>query len=294
MPRPFDHLVLAARDLEAQAQFYRRAGFLVGPRNVHPWGTQNHIVQLGGEFLELIGIGPDFIAPPSGGGATNWSFGSFISHYLRGQEGLAMLALRSDDAGVDEAAYSAAGYGGIAPFHFGRNGVRADGSQAGVAFTLAFARTSLIERAGFFACQHHHPENFWSPALQNHPNGALRVESVALCAENPAAHAEFLGVFLGQRLMHSTSMGLEMETGGGRVDVLIPPAFAFRYGLPAQRTDSPCFAGYCLAVSDLTRAKACLEQGQIAFHVQEAAVVVPPQAAFGAAIRFIQSRQEAL
>jgi catechol 2,3-dioxygenase-like lactoylglutathione lyase family enzyme len=41
MPRAIDHLVIAARDLEAQAAFYRRLGFQVGTRNRHPWGTEN-------------------------------------------------------------------------------------------------------------------------------------------------------------------------------------------------------------------------------------------------------------
>ena len=39
-PRPLDHLVLAVRDLDAAAAFYRALGFQVGARNRHPWGTE--------------------------------------------------------------------------------------------------------------------------------------------------------------------------------------------------------------------------------------------------------------
>ena len=63
MPRAIDHLVIAAHDLEAQAALYRRLGFQVGARNRHPWGTENHIVQFDGAFLELIGLGDAFAAP---------------------------------------------------------------------------------------------------------------------------------------------------------------------------------------------------------------------------------------
>ncbi len=63
MPRAIDHLVIAARDLPEQAALYRRLGFQVGARNRHPWGTENHIVQFDGAFLELIGLGDEFAAP---------------------------------------------------------------------------------------------------------------------------------------------------------------------------------------------------------------------------------------
>ena len=63
MPRALDHLVLAYRDLAAAAERYRARGFLVSPRNRHPWGTENHVVQFDGAYLELIGLGPDFQRP---------------------------------------------------------------------------------------------------------------------------------------------------------------------------------------------------------------------------------------
>ncbi|MGP8122859.1 MAG: VOC family protein, partial [Xanthobacteraceae bacterium] len=44
MSRGLDHIVHAVRGLDAAAEFYRRAGFVVGARNRHPWGTHNHIV----------------------------------------------------------------------------------------------------------------------------------------------------------------------------------------------------------------------------------------------------------
>jgi catechol 2,3-dioxygenase-like lactoylglutathione lyase family enzyme len=56
MPRGLDHIVHAVRDLDAAAEFYRRAGFTVGARNRHPWGTHNHIVQLEGFFIEILTV----------------------------------------------------------------------------------------------------------------------------------------------------------------------------------------------------------------------------------------------
>ena len=56
MPRGLDHIVHAVRDLDAAADFYRRAGFTVGARNRHPWGTHNHVVQFPGFFIEVLTV----------------------------------------------------------------------------------------------------------------------------------------------------------------------------------------------------------------------------------------------
>ena len=283
MPRPLDHPVLASHDLAAQAQFYLRLGFQVSLRNRHPWGTENHIVQLPNAFLELIGLGAEFAPPASE--AASAPFAGFLAQYLAKREGLAMLALRSADAASDAAAFAALGVGVGAPFHFERRGKRMDGGETHVAFTLAFAGSKLIDEAGFFACQHHHPENFWNAASQVHPNTAQRLISVVMVAENPSAHAEFLSHFTGEREMLATSMGIEIDTGGGRIEVLTPLAYQFRFG-HAPLSDAPHLAAYRIAVADMPALFACLDDAQIAVARHGALAVVPPQSAFGAAIVF--------
>ena len=120
MPRAIDHLVIAAHDLDGQAALYRRLGFQVGARNRHPWGTENHIVQFDGAFLELIGLGPDFVAPSPA--AAVHPFAGFLADYLTRREGMAMLVLRSTDAEADRLRFRAAGIGDFARFDFARKG----------------------------------------------------------------------------------------------------------------------------------------------------------------------------
>src|SRR5947209_1642608 len=96
MPRALDHVVLACRNLDALAERYRALGFQVGPRNRHPWGTENHIVQFDGVFLELVGRGVGFQRPAPDDPV--FPFAGFLDDFLREREGLAMLVLRSDDA----------------------------------------------------------------------------------------------------------------------------------------------------------------------------------------------------
>jgi Glyoxalase-like domain len=57
MPHGLDHIVHAIRDLDAAAEFYARAGFTVGARNRHAWGTHNRIVAQTEALLRQNGIG---------------------------------------------------------------------------------------------------------------------------------------------------------------------------------------------------------------------------------------------
>lgn len=285
-PRRHDHLVLAARDLAAQAAFYERLGFTIGARNRHPWGTENHIVQLDGAFLELISTGPGFL-PPADVDPHVFSFPRGIADFLARREGLYMLALGSDDARADAAQFRALGLGGFEPFHFERRGRAADGREATVGFTLAFAASKLIADAGFFVCQQHHPENFWSPAQQRHANGARALLSAVLVADGPSDHAEFLSHFTGQREMTVTSMGVEIELAAGRLEVLTPVAFAYRFGAAAAPgVAAPHFAAFRVGVSDPEATAALLAGNGVGFERRDRQLVVPASAAFGVAVSF--------
>ena len=173
MPRALDHLVIPAHNLAAQAEFYGRLGFQVGARNRHPWGTENHIVQFDGQFLELIGLGEGFSTPNDIEG--EFSFAGFVAKYLEARQGLAMLVMRSFDAEADRREFVANHIGDYSRFDFARKGRGPDGTTVDVAFSLAFAASKSWPKTGFFVCQQHFPENFWNSAAQVHPNGAIGV-----------------------------------------------------------------------------------------------------------------------
>src|SRR5918995_6901850 len=114
MPRSIDHLVVPVRDLDGAAGFYERLGFQVGARNRHPWGTENRLVQFERSFIELIAVGVGGGLPPHRPRA--FSFGAFVRDYLGRREGLAMLALGSDDAQADAVSFAGKGLGDFEPF----------------------------------------------------------------------------------------------------------------------------------------------------------------------------------
>ena len=283
--RGLDHLVLAVKDLDEAGRFYERLGFKVGQRNRHPWGTENRIVQFPGIFLELITIGAD--ADRVQLDPKVFSFGGFIKTYLDQQEGFAMLVLASDDAARDRQDFLQNDIGDFAPFHFERQGMSPDGKPVTVAFSLAFARDALAPDIGYFVCQHHFPENFWSAAAQAHPNHANALTEIALYAENPADHAEFMSAFTGLRDYSATSFGLRFETRGA-ITILSKPAYHALYG-PQDLPHRVALAGISVAVPALDALSKRFDDQGISYHHQGHALVVPASFAHGACLRFVAS-----
>lgn len=284
--RPLDHLVLAVRDLDAAGAFYQKLGFQVGARNRHPWGTENRLVQFPGTFLELITVGEG--AAIADHRAAVFSFGAFVRDYLAKHEGFAMLVLASKNAKADKTSFDKAGIGGFETFYFERKGVRADGSPVDVAFTLAFVSDQLNRHNGFFVCEQHKPQNFWSEKAQVHPNGTQRLASITMLAHDPSDHAEFFSHFTGIRAFSASSAGLRFETDHGEIDVLSEPAYQFEFGLPAP-SEKPALAAFTVAVADLNNIEAHLDKQSVPHERIRDAVIVPPDEAFGVAIRFIKA-----
>src|SRR5258708_16586556 len=102
MPHGLDHIVHAVCDLDAAAEFYARAGFTVGARNRHAWGTHNRIVQLRNCYIEILEVAePGKIVPHE---ARSFSFGSFNRDSLDRRDGFALLILHSTNA-INDARY---------------------------------------------------------------------------------------------------------------------------------------------------------------------------------------------
>ena len=230
-----------------------------------------------------MGEGADI--PPHTDGV--FSFGAHVRDYLKASEGFAMLVLESKDAKADRVVFDKAGIGGFETFFFERKGVRPDGTAVEVSFTLAFAQDRLAPQCGFFVCQQHRPENFWNKIAQQHPNGASALAGVAMVAEDPSDHAEFMRAFTGIDEFSATSAGLRFVTPRGELDVLSPAAFAFDYH---QHTNNraPQLAAFTVAVPDLAAMKQRLVESAIPFHEGREAVVVAAAHAFGTVIRFVK------
>src|SRR5262245_19653275 len=113
-----NHLVLAARDLDAQRSLYAELGFTLTPRADHPFGTSNSVLQLEGSYLELLSLTrPELVPEPT---AETFSFAAFNRDYLARHEGFSMLVLDSADTVADLADWKKAGLKTYEPFEFSR------------------------------------------------------------------------------------------------------------------------------------------------------------------------------
>jgi len=279
MPRAIDHIVIPAHDLAAQAELYRRLGFQVGVRNRHPWGTENHVVQFDGAFLELIGLGEGFEAPAPV--PRVFSFARFVAEFLARREGLAMLVLRSSDAEADRRDFAAKGLGDFERFDFARRAKRPDGSSVEVAFSLAFASCAALPQTGFFVCQQHFPENFWNRAAQVHPNGASAISGVVIAHDAPGEIVEFLSGFV-DAAPTSISGGFSVAS----IECITPDAFSGRFGAHALGPEAQGLAAIRVAVADIEAMASFVAQRGVAIKRHDEMLIVDARDAMGALIAF--------
>jgi hypothetical protein len=285
MVRGLDHIVHAVRDLDAAAGLYRRLGFMVGARNSHPrgWGTQNHIVQLPGVFIELLAVADaNAIAPHS---PRHFSFGAFNHNFLMREQGLSMLVLSGRGApDVDE--FRKEGIGDFELYDFEREGKRPDGTPVKVAFSLAFASDPRAPDIGFFTCQQHHPENFWNPAFQKHANSVEGVAGVVVAADRPQQHRKFLETFVGASAA-AHDEGFAIATPHGAIEVVTPAAFLQRFGVTAPSVVGGArLAALRLAVAHPSRLQAAPELAGLAGLYARNAAVIGSEDAMGAILAF--------
>jgi Glyoxalase-like domain len=290
MPHGLDHMVHAVRDIDAAAEFYVRAGFTVGGRNRHPWGTHNRIVQLKNCYIEILEVAePEKIAPH---GARSFSFGAFNRDFLAHREGFSMLILNSSDAALDARAFEAAGIGGFNVFDFAREGKRPDGTEVKLAFSLAFAVDVASSNLRFAACQHHFPQNFWDPAFQTHANGAKTVGGVVMVAGNPAAHQIFLNAFTGVGDLHSNPTGVRARSENGDIDILEPMAYRDQFGVSVEAIgEGMTLNAMRFAVADIAQTEALHRQNRMASQRLAGRLVLPPDLAHGATLIFETAKE---
>jgi catechol 2,3-dioxygenase-like lactoylglutathione lyase family enzyme len=288
MSRGLDHIVHAVRDLDAAADFYRRAGFTVSARNVHPWGTHNHIVQLPEFFIEVLTVGePGKLRDKPHADGLARVFGIANRDFIARGDGFSMLALESRDINADVEDFKRRGIGISQALPFTREAKLPDGSTITVGFTLAFAREDISPHTGFFAIQHRDPSVFYKEELQQHANGANAVLGAVLVADNPADHHIFLSAVTGVRDLHASSIGVTAPTPRGDVEIMEAVSFRDQFGaLPRLDGEGASLKALRLSVPNLDTVERVLADGGIVSHRHVGRVIVPPVAAFGATLIF--------
>jgi len=285
MARGIDHLVLPVRDLDAARATYERLGFTLTPTAKHPWGTSNALVQMDGNFLELLAVtDPELIRQPKSG---EISFGAFNMDFAERHEGFSMLVLESAGPDVDRAEYLAAGMQVHAPFSFERQAKQPDGSTATVGFSLTIASHEDMPNAGFFTCHQHNPAAFWKPDYQVHANGAEVIGGVTMVTDDPQQFSSFFADFSGSNTVTSSASAVDVSTPRGRLSVVTSAEFVTRHDIPVTDAVSlPAFCAYTITVKDL-EATTALFAGNGVEHIRhDGRIIIPPSSAHGVTLAF--------
>ena len=285
---PIDHVVLPVTTLTLARSRLSSLGFKVAPDARHSFGTGNCCVFFRDRtYLEPITILDRNRADMAA--AEGITFVKRLKRFTERQgEGFAMLALKSDDAGADGAAFAKAGAGAGATFRFTRVAKLPDGAESEVGFVLAFAEQQSAPDATFFVCQHLSADIIFQPSYLEHPNGALGISAVSLVAESPSDFRTMLASAIGESELRSSDSGLEAEQGHQALHVLTREGFRSRYEFdPPNPRRGLLFAALEISVLDLDRA-AGYAGGSA--RRREERVVVPPAPGLGTVIAFRRER----
>ncbi|MFZ1910267.1 MAG: VOC family protein [Burkholderiales bacterium] len=178
-----DHVVIAVRDLDRAQETYARLGFTLTPRGFHTLGSANHCIMFGRDYVELLALPRQHPAM------------RYYADFLARGEGLAAVALASEDADAAYAELAADGIEADAPLDFSRP-VRLPEGERNAVFRIVQLAPAQTPGCRSFVCQHRTRELVWRPEYQTHAVGATALAALAVVVEDPvSAAADYARLF---------------------------------------------------------------------------------------------------
>jgi hypothetical protein len=255
-------------------------GFTLTARGQHPFGTGNTIIQLQGNYLELLSVTVPQDVPEHT--ADRFSFATFNRDYLARHEGFSMVVFDTPDARADVLAWRKAGLHTYEAVDFSRMAKLPNGDEMRVAFSLAFVRNPA---APWLAPSH---VNITRPATTHNRNSRstrmmlLRSERCGSSAM-PRKPGRLLSSLDGIQNVQDEDGRSTLKTSTGDLVLATPHAFVDVFGVaPPNATDAPCLVGLVVGCRSLEafRSAGLAKAGDL--------YVVPPERLFGAALAFAE------
>lgn len=287
MLRPIDHLVLPVEGLDHARFRYEQLGFTVQADRQHPFGTANCCIMFANKtYLEPLAVTSrdDFEAALLGGNIFVRRVDAFR---FRHGEGIAMLALKTDDAALDQEMFQELGLSRGEVDEFERDAEAPDGSERRIAVRISHAIDHRAPDCMFFTCEHRNGDALWTPRSTVHRNGSMGITKVVLSEPNPADFQYYLEATTGQREIRASSSGIEADLGSNRISILTPFALGAFYGIEIHQASRGLrLRGFTIGVEDLGRLADLFDDNAVAFRRQGTNIVVDPAPGQGAFIVF--------
>lgn len=245
--RGIDHVVIAVRDLERARRSFTRLGFTLTPRGVHTLGSANHCIMFGSDYIELLALPQPHPAL------------AYYSDFLAKGDGLAAVALASEDAQAAHAELIGSGIAADAPLDFSRP-VRLPEGERSAAFRIVQLPPAQTPGCRAFLCQHRTRELVWRPEYQSHTLGVTGLAAVAVVAEDAVAAArEYARLF--DVVAREIDEGLLIATGSA--PIAVAPRWKLGRRLPGVELAArarPMVAALFLRVADRAFAAAAVRR----------------------------------
>jgi len=228
----FDHAVIMVRErLQELAPHFERQGYTLSETAIHNLGSWNRLIVLEGAYIELLGWPPG--KPPA------------RKEIADSPLGLEALVLRTNDAQATYERLRDAGYA-VNPVQVLKRSAQFEGQEVEAQFhTVRFAEQPVPGIRLYF-CRHITPEYVWTPALMEHPNGALSVTRIDARSPDARATAEVLAR-VADVPVEAAGAGWDVLLGNVRLHVA-PDAAASQPGLEALTLENRAGSHYTLDI----------------------------------------------
>lgn len=267
-----DHAVILVHDLDKARDAYTRMGFTLTPRGYHTLGSQNHCIMLGRDYVELLAM-----THPSQ---------QYFTDFLARSEGLAALALATDDAAGARDGLAQAGIAANPPIEFSRP-VDLPGGTRDAAFKVVHLSPELTPGARLFFCQHYTRDVVWRPDCLSHEIGATEIAALAVVVDDPAAAVRnYARVF--DETPHAIDEGLLVRTGTASIALTTRGRLGKRLaGAALPLRPRPLVGALFIRVADRAHAAGVLRKGGYSpLQMKDGSFAIDAEAAHGVTLVF--------
>ncbi|WP_407309489.1 VOC family protein [Pseudomonas sp. nanlin1] len=284
-----DHPLVTVRDHAKALQQYRQMGFAPSPISYHPWGTVTSLMMFPSNFIELIGVDDP---TKFGTNAVNgFCFGRQLGAFLeRGEEGVSLVALHSQDADADHARLVQAGLESQGRIDFRRAMTLPDGRPDEAVVSLALFIDPKLGDASNFICHQHRPELIWVPGWQQHPNGADGILAITYLADPAELEPRWRAIY-GDAVTYQGTV-LEADTGCGVLRAIDGATAALEFPgieLPRFVEQRPHAIALRLRTHRFSELRSILARNAVPHREVSGRILVEPQAAGNVILEFCQA-----
>jgi hypothetical protein len=279
--RTLDHVAVISNKPRMLFSNYERLGFLLTPFSQHSgsikpgepavqWGTGNRCAMFREGYLELLAVvDPNLFCR---------GFSERVERY----EGLHIVALGCENAEKTRDKLTAGGVG-VAGIGRLERVIAMPVGESTAAFSLVRLAPEEAPECHLNILEHHTPELLWQERYLNHPNGAVSLNGVTLCLDDPASAAKRYSRFLGvQPKINDTRHSFILPRG--RFDLISADDHFNTTDHTAPTL--PFVASFIVGTKSLTETRTWLRHNSIGFKEKNGRILVGPEAGCGATCIF--------